>query len=104
MTEREIFTVALNKSNPADRAAYLEGVCAGDAALRQAVESLLAEHERLGSFLESPAANRPPICDENLRADRTSEIEVLVPPGAEIPLAFLLPSQHPGHLGRLGHY
>ncbi len=58
MTEREIFTAALGKANPALRAAFLDDACAGDAALRQRVESLLAEHEQLGSFMEvsSPEA------------------------------------------------
>jgi serine/threonine protein kinase len=53
MNEREIFTAALNRENAADRAAFLDEACAGDAGLRQRVELLLAEHEQLGSFLES---------------------------------------------------
>ena len=36
------------------RAAFLEEACAGDGALREEVESLLA-HKEAGSFLESPA-------------------------------------------------
>src|SRR5262245_47405284 len=54
MTEREIFTAALNKAHPAERAAFLDEACAGDAPLRQRIESLLAEHEQLGSFMELP--------------------------------------------------
>src|SRR5262245_27010017 len=58
MVEREIFTAALNKKAPAERSAVLDQACAGDAALRGRVESLLAEHEKLGSFMDvaSPAA------------------------------------------------
>src|SRR5216683_2693695 len=37
------------------RAAYLHEVCAGDDALRQEVESLLAQEKRGDGFLESPA-------------------------------------------------
>jgi hypothetical protein len=42
---------------PADkRAAYLDEVCAGDAALRRQVEALLGAHEQAGGFLEAPLA------------------------------------------------
>ena len=54
MTEREIFAAALHHRNAAERAAFLGAACEGDAALRQRVESLLAEHEQLGSFMEFP--------------------------------------------------
>jgi serine/threonine protein kinase/tetratricopeptide (TPR) repeat protein len=40
----------------ADRAAYLDQVCAGDLALRQRVEALLRAHDRPGHFLDQPAA------------------------------------------------
>ncbi len=39
----------------AERAAYLDGVCAGDPALRQRVEALLEAHEQAGSFMDAPA-------------------------------------------------
>jgi serine/threonine protein kinase len=38
-----------------ERAAYLAGACAGDVALRQEVESLLAFEDRAELFIESPA-------------------------------------------------
>lgn len=37
------------------RAAILEDSCAGDESLRQEVESLLAQHQNAGNFLETPA-------------------------------------------------
>ena len=37
------------------RAAFLKRECAGDEALRQEVESLLAEYEKTGSFINVPA-------------------------------------------------
>ena len=45
---------ALNEEKSA-RAAFLEQACAGDEALRRAVELLLAQHEKDDSFLEVPA-------------------------------------------------
>src|SRR5438093_6854034 len=41
---------------PAERAAYLDQACAGDAALRQRVEELLEAHEQAGDFLDTPPA------------------------------------------------
>jgi tetratricopeptide (TPR) repeat protein len=54
---RELFLAALERP-PAERAAYLEAACAGDAALRQRVEALLAAHDEPGAFLSE--AQPPP--------------------------------------------
>ncbi len=67
MIEREIFAAALNMEDPAGRAAFLDQACAGDAALRQRVASLLDEHTQLGSFMELPSlaatlAPTPSVC------------------------------------------
>jgi len=51
---REIFLKALETQAPAERAAYLQGACGKDAALRAKVDALLSSHEN-DSFLESPA-------------------------------------------------
>ncbi len=40
---------------PAERAAFLDSACRSDEELRREVESLLAAHDRDGSFLDSPA-------------------------------------------------
>jgi serine/threonine protein kinase len=56
MSERSIFVAALEKGDPAERAAYLDQACAGDAALRQRLERLLLAHQPADSFLEAPAA------------------------------------------------
>jgi serine/threonine protein kinase len=58
MTERvkEIFSQALAKQPPAEREQYLAEACAGNLALRQEVESLLAAHEQAGGFLQPPVA------------------------------------------------
>ena len=42
---------------PSDRTAYLDGACAGDAALRKRVESLLRAHDEAGTFLETSPAS-----------------------------------------------
>src|SRR5208337_1086163 len=49
----KIFHAALERPE-SQRAAFVEEACAGDGALREEVQSLLA-HEDAGSFIESPA-------------------------------------------------
>jgi hypothetical protein len=112
-----IFLAALEKANPAERAAYLDEACRGDDDLRRRVERLLEAHPQVGSFLEQPLAGRlaqearapgtgpeaagPPPAGEQLEATRAE-----CPGGdASDDLAGLLaPPQKPGSLGRLGHY
>jgi len=54
---KEVFAGA--RALPAsDRQVYLSETCAGNEALRQEVESLLASDERAKSFLKSPAVVR----------------------------------------------
>jgi hypothetical protein len=47
-----MFTEAL-KRPVAERGAFLDQACAGDAELRRKVEELLRAYERLGDFLET---------------------------------------------------
>jgi len=54
---------------PSDRQAYLSAACAGNEALRQEVESLLASDERAKTFLESPAV---------MQSDGTSHVSRLM--------------------------
>ena len=56
MSERDIFIIALQKDDPAQRQAYLDEVCAGQPDLRTQVEKLLRLYLGAGSFLEKPAA------------------------------------------------
>jgi serine/threonine protein kinase len=44
MTDESVFAAALAIPRPANRAAYLQNLCAGNPALRQEVEALLAAH------------------------------------------------------------
>jgi serine/threonine protein kinase len=52
---KAIFMTALDKADPAERAAYLAAACGGDELLRQRVELLLKAHSDPGSFMPSPA-------------------------------------------------
>ena len=54
MNAEEILLAAVEKKTPAERAAYLDGACGPDAALRALVEGLLKAHVEAGSFLEQP--------------------------------------------------
>jgi len=56
MNEQSLFVEALEKQDPAERAAFLDQMCAGDPALRQRLERLLQRHEQDDSFLKSPTA------------------------------------------------
>lgn len=95
MSERDIFLALLDLPDPTARAQYLDRVCQGDSALRGRIEALLRSHESAGSFLGSPAV-------PNLSA--TCELAGGDAREPEIDLGFLLPSQRPGSLGRIGHY
>src|SRR5215204_5377354 len=53
---KAVFDQAVEIAPPADRAAYLDGACGGDADLRTRVEDLLRAHAEAGSFLKHPAA------------------------------------------------
>jgi WD40 repeat protein/serine/threonine protein kinase len=56
MNERDLFDAALEKHDPAERAAFLAAGCAESPELRQRLERLLRLHAEAGSFLEQPAA------------------------------------------------
>src|SRR5258705_7447470 len=59
-SEKEIFFEAIEKATPAERAAYLDGACGKDPALRRRVEDLLAKHFQQESFMKQPAAGGSP--------------------------------------------
>jgi serine/threonine protein kinase len=54
MRERSIFAAASDIADPAERARFLDQACADNAALRQHIEELLGEQNRLGDFLDRP--------------------------------------------------
>ncbi len=51
---KEIFQSALER-DAAERSAFLNQACAGDAALRSEVESLIASHDQAGNSIEAMA-------------------------------------------------
>src|SRR4051794_17860988 len=53
----EIYFAALERTDPAARAAYLDEACGGQPELRRRVERFLDAHSQVGSFLEAPAAS-----------------------------------------------
>src|SRR5262245_40081063 len=55
-TEELIFNDALQKPSPEERAAFVDGACGQDAALRERFLNLLRSHEQAGSFLRKPPA------------------------------------------------
>jgi serine/threonine protein kinase/tetratricopeptide (TPR) repeat protein len=57
VNESQVFTSALKLATPAERAGYLDEVCAGNAELRAAVEALLRAHANDPGFLEQPAGS-----------------------------------------------
>jgi hypothetical protein len=57
MDEASIFAEALQRTRPAERAAYLAQACAGSDELRHDVEMLLRAHARAGEFLNQPAVD-----------------------------------------------
>ena len=56
MSEETIFDAAMELSDPADRAVYLDSACRGDVALRRRVEALLQAHSAADSLLDMPPA------------------------------------------------
>jgi WD40 repeat protein/tRNA A-37 threonylcarbamoyl transferase component Bud32 len=55
----QLFDKVLELGSAEERAAFLARACAGDQALHQRVERLLAAHEKAGAFLDQPAAGEP---------------------------------------------
>src|SRR5438093_12475494 len=53
-----LFFAALEKPGAAERAAYLDSACGGDAELRSQVEKLLKAHPRVGDFLQGPVVEQ----------------------------------------------
>jgi serine/threonine protein kinase len=55
MTEESLFAAALEKRDPAERAAFLDQACGDDHELRRRVEALLQSQAQLSGFLDKPA-------------------------------------------------
>jgi len=115
MTERAIFEAAIEITDTAQREAFLNEACAGDAALRERLDALLASHGKASQFLSVPAVDQiqPP-------GDEASSQTTMMPKSAASQareddggdsernagpdISFLQPSSKPGSIGLLGHY
>ncbi len=86
-SEKSIFLSALDRETPADREAYLAGACGTNASLRQAVNELLAAHEKAENVLDRTpgpvghireqlevAVGFDPTSDDVYSTDRTGEV------------------------------
>lgn len=62
---KAVFNSAL-EYGPAQRSSFLSEACDQDAALREEVESLLAAHEKDGSFIDAPACNMATDLEESV--------------------------------------
>src|SRR5262245_24544791 len=67
MQEQSLFIEALERQDPAERAAFLDRACAADPALRQRIERRLQQHQKPGSFLEPPAPPQAATVEEPAR-------------------------------------
>ncbi len=59
-SEKEIFSEAIERVTPEERAAYLDGACGKDLQLRRRVDDLLVKHFQQDSFMKEPAVESPP--------------------------------------------
>ena len=83
MREREIFTVALEKTDSGERSAFLEEACGNDVALRERIETLLRAHQRA----EDHSSSTPSAPEERLRAEAPKDLDRFTPSGAETAMA-----------------
>jgi serine/threonine protein kinase/WD40 repeat protein len=67
MSERDLFIAALKISEPAERSAWLDRECGGDAVLRQRIDVLLQAFDKAGSLLENPVVDVGPTVDQPAR-------------------------------------
>ncbi len=71
---QEVF-LAVVERQAADRAAFLNEQCSGDAELRERVEELLAAHEASGSFLNEPRLEVGQTVDSKFKPERPGAAE-----------------------------
>ena len=74
MKAEEVFTAALEKSDPTLRAIYLDECLAGNGRLREEVEGLLRSNENAGSFLEQSVFCPATTVDEPVTEKAGSQI------------------------------
>jgi tetratricopeptide (TPR) repeat protein/serine/threonine protein kinase len=65
-SEKSIFLAAIELDSATERAAFLDGACAGDQPLRAELEALLQAHEKQQRLLDNPEAGMPTIDEPQL--------------------------------------
>ena len=115
MTERAIFEAAIEITNLIKREAFLNEACAGDAALRERLEVLLASHGKASQFLNVPVVEQIQQSGDDASSQTTMMPKSDAPQAREEDdgdsernagpdISFLQPSSKPGSIGLLGHY
>src|SRR5262249_30829567 len=101
---KSLFLAAVEKATPAERDAFLDEACAGNAALRQRVEALLRTHDVPSDLLERCARELRAEDGPGTSGDRSSwpEPETDVPAGADVLGTRLGPYQLLQQLGEGG--
>lgn len=102
MNDVSIFAAAVEKTDRAEQAAYVNEACRNDAELRGRVESLLEAHDRAGDFLERPVVDATNVLPTRLVDTRSYDSEH--GDTEEEARALLEPSTKPDSLGRIGQY
>jgi len=74
MNERDLFIEALKITEPAERSAWLDRECRGDARLRQRIDVLLNASANAGSLLENPMVAAGPTVDAPPNCERPGMI------------------------------
>src|SRR5262245_15825213 len=74
MKADELLLAALEKPTAAERAAYLDGACGVDQALRALGQGLLKAHEAAGNFLEEPLFEATPSTEPLLTSEKSASI------------------------------
>lgn len=99
MNERTIFEKAIEIDDPQARAQYIEQATAGDVALRQRIESLIASHERDGGMLDELSG-----LWKGSSATISHDSSVESSDVGRTDLGFLEPCSTAGTIGALGNY
>jgi len=111
-----IFSAALDKATPEERAAYLDEACGDSTELRNRVEALLRADNDAGSFLQKPLLKNETaatVIYEDIYAEDSRQVDpghradptdIDLTTSDDIDLSFLEPCEKPDTLGRLGSH
>jgi len=99
MNEETIFAAALAKKTASERQSFLNEACAGNGALRSAVEELLRADADAGSFLD-----HPPVGVDATVSSESPGRDTVGSASWAARLPFLKPCDKPDRMGKLGVY